>query len=424
MIGSPKRKASRNASSDEFYPYYAGFPLSFATDLIESAELKEDSIIYDPWNGSGTTTYAASTLGYRSFGLDLNPVMVIVAKARLIHTEDMDYLISAAKGLLSNFRSTSKYGTPEDPLSDWFDEKACALIRSLERHIFKETVREILTPEKDWTESFSPVTCGLYVSLFSTCRELLRRFKTSNPTWLRAPKHLEKKLSLTRQDLLRLFSKHIDILSSSVRYQKIQARFSESVIEVGNTISHRAPEAVDLILTSPPYCTRIDYTAATRVELSLLHPLLRKTNSELSREMIGSIKVGKIAPEPDGGWGPTCLEFLKKLKEHPSKASTGYYYKTHVDYFEKMSKSITHICNALKPDGRAILVVQDSHYKEIHNDVPKIITEMANSKGLYLTRKVDFTVNNTFANLNPRSLKYRATGSATESVLCYRKSTK
>ena len=38
-------------------------------------------MILDPWNGSGTTTYAASQLGYTSRGLDLNPVMNIVARA-------------------------------------------------------------------------------------------------------------------------------------------------------------------------------------------------------------------------------------------------------------------------------------------------------------------------------------------------------
>ena len=56
----------------------------------------------DPWNGSGTTTYAAAQLGHSSIWLDLNPVMVIVARARLLSPSEAD-LISATGHPTSNY---------------------------------------------------------------------------------------------------------------------------------------------------------------------------------------------------------------------------------------------------------------------------------------------------------------------------------
>ena len=80
-IPSPKRNPKLQTGWEGFFPYYAGFPESFARSAVTGINLPNDAVIYDPWNGSGTTTYVASTLGVSSIGFDLNPVMVIVAKS-------------------------------------------------------------------------------------------------------------------------------------------------------------------------------------------------------------------------------------------------------------------------------------------------------------------------------------------------------
>jgi DNA modification methylase len=63
-----------------------GFSYDFAYKLIESAKLPKGAVVMADWNGSGTTTAAAAALNHHSYGFDLNPVMVVVAKARLLST--------------------------------------------------------------------------------------------------------------------------------------------------------------------------------------------------------------------------------------------------------------------------------------------------------------------------------------------------
>ena len=109
------------------------------------------------------------------------------------------------------------------------------------------------------------------------------------------------------------------------------------------------------------------------------------------------------------------------MKRHPSKASSGYYYKTHLDYFDKMERSLSRLVKSLKVKGSAVLVVQDSYYKDLHNDLPKIIAEMANAAGLSLGRQVDFHSKRSMSGINSRARLYQRAIGAVESVLCFTK---
>jgi len=53
--------------------------------------------------------------------------------------------------------------------------------------------------------------------------------------------------------------------------------------------------------------------------------------------------VPKAKPAPTKSWGPACIDFLKAVNAHTSKASAGYYYSTHLDYFDKMARSLVNI---------------------------------------------------------------------------------
>ncbi|KWS40541.1 hypothetical protein AL059_22705 [Pseudomonas syringae pv. papulans] len=85
-----------------------------------------------------------------------------------------------------------------------------------------------------------------------------------------------------------------------------------------------------------------------------------------------------------------------------------------------MSLSLEGISRNLKDEGAAVLVVQNSYYKEIHNDVAAIISDMASKRGLKLRRREDFKVGRNIASINPR-VATMAKHLAVESVLCFAK---
>jgi hypothetical protein len=68
--------------------------------------------------------------------------------------------------------------------------------------------------------------------------------------------------------------------------------------------------------------------------------------------------------------------------------------------------------------GQVILVVQDSYYKEIHNDLPRIVTEMGEAAGLVSAGARHFPIKQLLAGANPKARKYRGPSvSAVESVV-------
>jgi len=97
---------------------------------------------------------------------------------------------------------------------------------------------------------------------------------------------------------------------------------------------------------------------------------------------------------------------------------SGVYYRTHLDYFDKMSRSMARLAVGLKTGGRAVLVVQDSYYKDIHNDLPAIVAQMGAHHGLALRQSKAFHLRS-MSDINPGRRCYKRPSGATESVLCF-----
>lgn len=409
-------------SWEGFFPYYAGYPESFARELLSSAGLPRTSCILDPWNGSGTTTFAASSLKLDAIGVDINPVMAIVARARTLPSSEGDALVPLGRELLEK---ADRYGGSEhaaDALHSWFGPLTVGWIRRLERAISTTLVSDN-TRSAGEIQLISALAATYYVALFALCRELAATFQTSNPTWLKIAKPGERRASADRRKLAERFNALVAAMASTLRPRDGDATDKASVdLLVADTAAGlNFDRPVDFVLTSPPYCTRIDYTAVTRLQLAVIEPLITVEKSELSRSMMGSVRVPARAIKQSDVWGPACNAFLDAVKRHPSKASSGYYYKTHLDYFEKMNRSLRSISGVMKLEGAAVLVVQDSFYKNIHNPLPEIVGEIADAHGLRLRRREDFHLGKTLAGSHPHSRAYRKTFEAVESVLCFEK---
>ena len=424
-IVSPKRSSKSQTGWEGFFPYYAGYPEKFARAVLASAELPPDAVIFDPWNGSGTTTYSAAIEGFASFGFDLNPAMVIVARARLLPPSEADSIEPLAREVAESAMQDREPLSKEEPLVAWFSDKTATHIRAIERTIRRRLVGTMtITPTGPRLENISGLAATFYIALFTACRELAAPFRSSNPTWFRKPRADEKKVGLPRREFTRKFIANLNSMRRALadRNEVLPIEQVASEIRLADTtILAPPPESVDLILTSPPYCTRIDYTSATRVELALLNPLIQASSEDLSRQMMGSIRVPDHEIGVSQVWGKRCASFLAALRRHPSKASSGYYYRTHLDYFDKLARSMENLSVGLKPSGKAILVVQGSYYKDICNDLPAYVEDIGQAYGLKLRRREDFWMSRSMAGINLHTRTYKRSPGALEAVLCFTK---
>lgn len=389
------------------YRYYAGFSVDFVRDFLDSHDVGPATVILDPWNGSGTTTLVASQKQIRSIGVDLNPVMALIAKGRLADRRSQERL----DDILTDFQTRapknprSKTG---DPLTQWFDGPTSGRIRELLRRA-SPAFHDRLGAIDHITAVEAHVVTGLFIVVRSILAE--RQIGT-NPTWVKAPKGTER-ISVHWRELV---SKLVSTLDSMpVSGDPI---VGESEFVVGSTMSLPKLSATpNFVLTSPPYCTRIDYAVATRPELAVLGMSLSEQDV-LRRAMLGTTTVPKTIALSPSSIGNTAATALAMVSEHPSKASRGYYWKWLSQYFIGYAESMRRISQAMN-GGTLGLVVQDSYYKDIHIDLPKITIELAELCGWSHVETTEFFVPKTMAAMNTRSRTYRSGYSAVEAVLTF-----
>lgn len=406
VIQCPKR--AYDLHSDFPYDYYAGYSQSFVQALLEHLPLSPRSVVLDPWNGSGTTTAVAARLGYQSIGIDLNPVMNVVARCRLDDGSGSS-AITLWEKICKRVRTAPRRSlAPSDPLNDWFSPGTAATLRSIAANLYTHTTR----PSD--ASSTSTAVDRVLLACFVSIQELLSSLKTSNPTWIRRPRNDEQKVTVSTALLLQAIRAHVEAIC---QMDSCPPGKKAKFLTVNSSAIPLEDESIDVVLTSPPYCTRIDYAVATAGELAFLGLETSTAYRTLRQNLIGTTTVYGGGAYIRESFGPTCDFFLSELKSHASKASSTYYLKNHLAYFNGIKASIVEISRLLKKEGIAIFVVQDSWYKNLHNDLPKIFEEMAASAGLRLFQREDFAMSQSMSHLNGSRRKFSIKKLPTETVL-------
>jgi tRNA G10 N-methylase Trm11 len=64
------------------YPYKGKFYPRVVRTLINAFELNQDSLLLDPFNGSGTATHESSLMGIKSVGIDVTPMGIVLSQLK------------------------------------------------------------------------------------------------------------------------------------------------------------------------------------------------------------------------------------------------------------------------------------------------------------------------------------------------------
>ncbi|MCA1458616.1 hypothetical protein I6F35_36545 [Bradyrhizobium sp. BRP22] len=365
------------------FPYYAGFSEAFVRDVLETLKVTADQVVLDPWNGSGTTTAVAKGAGLRAIGIDINPAMAVVANARLATPSS----INAARQFLTQSGRR---------ISQAFLREACP------------------------SPHLSSAQSAFLLAIFRLTRRKLRErnLLATNPTWWQ----------LGRSDVSRAIA--------SISKSQVEAELSElkSKVSVANSglnkvnlvradlLAENLPQVkADIIITSPPYLTRIDYVKATLPELLILSLLEEDLSvDQLRRAMIGSPVIGRGPDRMPTQIGDYAKSILSRIASHGSKASQTYYLAFFSTYVSRMLTALERLSSMALPGGRMVLVVQGSHYKEIYVDLARLSADLASSVGFELVSRADFNFKQSFAQLNPRANGY-SLETAQETALLFRR---
>jgi DNA modification methylase len=349
--------------------YYAGFSEAFVDYAIKNSALKKGSLVLDPWNGSGTTTAVASRKNLSSIGLDINPATLLYAYARLASKQDLkrarELFLEISKLKTSNSRAEIQKANGVNFL--WFTEKSTYRLNAFRENIF-------LIED----EFFKNLLNFIAVKAF---RMQLDNFLCSNPTWIKRPKEKQDLIEFDFKRYLKDFEETIDLFIASTADFKV-SHHQAPRLEIGSSSNLKLETAsIDCIITSPPYCTRIDYAIMTLPELIWLKMSFDDIK-QLRRNIIGTTTVEKSLEEIK--LTPKAQKILNLVQAHDSKASATYYYKNLKSYFMKMELSFLELARVLKKTGSLHIVLQDSKYKDLDLKISEIFAESLEMKGLQI----------------------------------------
>ncbi|MFG3600278.1 hypothetical protein [Micromonospora chersina] len=380
----------------DIFPYYAGFSYEWACSQLAAHRVSTSALVLDPWNGSGTTTLAAQANGLRSIGVDLNPIANIVAALRVQANDVTASKITAPDaGFLSE--------DPAEPLLAWFTPSTAARLRQWARMFEAQ-------PE-------APSAVGL-VAMFRVVRQLTARFEGSNPTWVR---RTSPGLSLVDVDHAKL-----DLMLAEEQ-EAVQRRLSEhprcgassTLITASASELPIADGSINVILTSPPYLTRIDYAVAYSRELAVMGVDISR-DRRLRSKLMGTTLIRSDALSGEQGYGPRATELVAQVAAHPSKASSGYYLKQVRQYLDDLTKSFDELSRVSAEGAILMLVVQDSYYKDIPVPLAEICIEEAVARGWTSPDPKAYEVKRTLTQLNTAARAY-AKGKVAETVITLRR---
>jgi DNA modification methylase len=426
-VRNPKRRWTEKSSRSNWYSYYAGYSDHFVQDALSSIALRTDAQVLDPWNGSGTSTQLASELGYRAIGFDLNPAMVIVAKARLLDYRTHGSLRKLARNIVNQASRLRLEPDSLDPLTRWFDPTSASIIRT-----FDHAIQALLLDRDEYQRLYgssladvSSLAAFFYIALFRSTRGFLGPFLTSNPTWIKDGKAAADKLCVDWDNVTAAFLAHtaeMDSIITNRSYKEDSEPHGYCRLDVASADAMPLADAeIDAVVTSPPYLTRIDYVVATRPELAILG-CTRAEDEVMRNQMTGTPTMAGRSIDVSSRWGTASHDLLTRVEQHSSRASATYYYNYFVQYFDSIFRSLAEVDRTLVPNGKAVIVVQDSYYKEIHVNLPQIITEMGESIGWRGEDHIKFEVGANLAAIHPQGRNYRKETKAVECALIFSKS--
>ncbi|MNB87037.1 DNA methylase [compost metagenome] len=411
-IRSAKRGKNERSGVHKWHPYYAGYSEVFVEDMLEYLGADANSIVLDPWMGSGTTALVCQKLGITSLGNEINPVMVLFSRAKTAKLLDFD-MEGYTNRIIEDVRNM-QVTQPDNSVE---------VIEFIEMDNFLRLTKLRRSVDAFCTgiELSENVKAFFYAVLFK-CLRSLGNFKNGrNPTWVVKETPTETKEEnvngLFRETALSMIN-DLDVTFKDIF---IHDRTVPEIVEGDSRKLQFGSESVDFVVTSPPYLTRIDYAVSTKPELLFLGYEEDTGFDSIRRSTMGAPVISDKSITYNNEWGETCTSFLKEVENHHTKAARSYYLPVYLQYFRDAIESLYEIKRVLKSGGQACLVVQSSYFKEVEGKLGEMYVEMGRNLGFeaYIAKREE--IKQHIAHVNTKSSLYVKNKVYYEDAVIFRK---
>jgi len=356
---------------ESVHPFPARMAPGIALDLI--AETAQPLRVLDPMMGSGTVLALARSRGHRAYGVDIDPLAVLISR---VWTKAADPIavrnaaadvLSKARQLFPAISSSRAYPTQADEetrqfVAYWFDAKARRQLAALATAIGRladNAVRDVL-----WC-SFSRLIITKQAGA-SLAMDLAH--SRPHKVFLTAPV----------QPFDRFVAASERVAANCLNH-KDPNRGPEPRTYQGD--ARRLPIAsgsIDLVLTSPPYLNAIDYMRCSKFSLVWMGYQIA---------MLRTLRSDSVGSEAGTGMGDdqATNSLIQKLRLRPRLAQRDEAILAR--YVGDMRRAVSEVARVLAPDGKAVYVIGENTIRGTYVPNSRILTAVAREQGLVMERR-------------------------------------
>ena len=356
------------------HPFPARMAPTIVLDALKTEKQKPLSVL-DPMSGSGTVLAVARSAGHRGYGFDLDPLAVLTSRVWTTAI-DKKKALSTAADVLHEAQGAFRSLATRDAYPLNSDEE----VRQFVRYWFDPYVRRQLTALSIAIKSLSQgltqeiLWCSFSRMIIAKCTSVSRAIDLphSRPN--------RKNLRGQRKPFS-VFLQCVGHVVANCIENGQSGRGPVTRIRQGDARALSLPdESMDLVVTSPPYLNAIDYIRTSKFSLIWMGYTLHRLRS-IRRDSIGSeaafahnVTKKKDVKVPD--FWDSLGDISDLSPRHKGMISR---------YAGDMWHSIGESRRVLKTTGKLILVVGDSTIRGVFVKNAKLITQLANARGLSLT---------------------------------------
>jgi len=369
---------------------YHRYPAKFIPQIVSRLASKytnEGDLIVDPFGGCGTTLVESKIMGRPSVGVDINPVAVLITKAKItpIDPVKIEKAFVILEKKLESYSENSKVKAPNHERIDyWFKPEEKRKLAFLFAEISK-------LKDQDIRDFFY---CG-FSNILKNCSIWLQ--KSNKPT-----RDFEKKPS----DPIQTFFKQVKtMMRGNARFYELskEKNYLKVPSQVYCTDARTIPvkdNSVSLIVTSPPYVTSYEY--ADLHQLTALWMEYTKDLSDFRRRFIGSSYHSKKDLILNSSIAEDIRsELLRKDKKTAEEVST---------YFSEMNQVFAEMKRMLKKGGKTCIVIGNTSLKGIDILNAEVFVEQLQNLGL----KIEDIIKREIPSKNLPSVRDEKTGKFTK----------
>lgn len=376
-------QSSVNSYTHNFFKYPCKFIPEIPRWGLKKYTKNDNTIIFDPFAGSGTTVLESIVNGYDSYYTEIDEVAKLIIKVKTTQLSDDEIveLEKKFKTIIKNVKTSDKYIIPEiDNLYHWFPEENVITLGKILKQILNIKNEKI---------------CDFFKICFASVIKKCSYADDSSPK-----PYVSSKIKKNPSNPIDEFKKTYEKYKKSEEELSNVKKIGKAIKLDGDALNFESKKKFDLVITSPPYINAFDYGRTMRLENLWLGLLTEEELRNKKSDYVGTEKINFKIDNED-------LSILNDSKD----LSIIYNDLLKVDkkraiivkrFFEDMKVNLKNVNKYLKDKGYYMIVIGNSKIRSIEIDSSKIITDIALKNGFKLDVKYSYKIKNPYINI-PRN---------------------